>query len=458
MWQPTAAVVRQQQADSGYAIVRRAVAVREQDVADARRVAAAHGVSIFNPNRGRYQARLPHDADLRQRVVAALRRRGWLAGGQAPAAAAILHSASGCQAQGYHFDFEANAVVRVADADKKPFSVLLALEDDTTLDLLPGGAPLVLQRGDLLRWNGDVAHRGSAYLDKDNTRFFMYVNASGIAAPADGTYPYDQVQAAALLAQAETAARRQDAATLLTTLRAPPPRVGQDAATRVTTLRAPPPVGQDAATLLATLRAPRCGGIGPWLQGQRCTHPVDPGTAALARPLCARCRAQRAAAARRRRAAAAAAPGRKSRNRAAARDTCVGCGGAIAWPAHLQQPRTSRCHPCFAAQRRTTRTTRTTRPAAAAAARARCAARVLRRRVERVFRCPQITAAARDAKVRALIMAAAVRLKAADDAAHAARGGATTRGTGRGAPRTAPPPPLLDNTNTGGRVARIHAA
>jgi len=431
MWQPSAAVVRQQQqAHHGYAIVRRAVAVSAQDVADARRVARAHGVGIFNPtNWGRYQARLPHGADLRQRVVAALRRRGWLAGGQAPAAAVILHSAAGCPAQDYHFDFEANAVVRVADADQKPFSVLLALEDDTTLDLLPGGAPLVLRRGDLLRWNGDIAHRGSAYPDKDNFRFFMYVNAPGIAAPTDGTYPYDPVQAAARLAQAATAARRQDAATLLTTLttrRAPPP---------------PPRVGQDAATLLATLRAPRCGGIGPWLRGQRCTHPVDPGTAALARPLCAHCRAQRAAAARRRRRAAAAAPGRTAaRNRAAARDTCAGCGGALAWPAHLRRPRTSRCHPCFAAQRRRTR-----RPASAAAARR--ALLELPRQVWQVLRRPQVTAAARDAEVLALCVAYAARLRAAA----AARGG-VTRGTGRGAPRTALPPPLLDNTNTG--VAR----
>ena len=159
----------------------------------------------------------------------------------------------------------------------------------------------------------------------------MYVNAPGISAPADGTYPYDAVQAAALLAQAETAARRQDAAQLLTTLREPRPLASGAAAAR------------DGC----------CRGIGPWLQGQRCTHPVDPGGAALARPLCARCREQRAAAARRhrRRAAGAAAPGRKPRNRAAARDTCVGCGGANAWPAHIQHPRTSRCHPCFAAHR-----------------------------------------------------------------------------------------------------------
>jgi len=205
----------------------------------------------------------------------------------------------------------------------------------------------------------------------------MYVNAPGISAPADGTYPYDAVQAAALLAQAETAARRQDAAQLLRcspckqlgdvapgiwshalldlvqsgTLREP--RLGQDAAQLLTTLREPRPL----ASAAAAARDGCCRGIGPWLRGQRCTHPVDPGTAALARPLCARCREQRAAAARRhrRRAAGAAAPGRKPRNRAAARDTCVGCGGANAWPAHLQHPRTSRCHPCFAAQRRTTR-------------------------------------------------------------------------------------------------------
>ena len=212
-----------------------------------------------------------------------------------------------------------------------------------------------------------------------------------------------------------------------------------DAAQLLTTLREPRPL----ASAAAAARDGCCRGIGPWLRGQRCTHPVDPGTAALARPLCARCRDPRAAAARRhrRRAAGAAAPGRKPRNRAAARDTCVGCGGANAWPAHLQHPRTSRCHPCFAAQRRTTRG-----PSSAAARAARRAFQVAARRLQRVLLGPH-TAAARDAEVRALLLAAD----------HLLRGGAT-RGTGRGAPRAAPPiPPLLDNTNTCG-VARTYAA
>ena len=463
MWAPTAAVVRQQQqAGSGYTIVRRAVVVSEQDVADARRVATAHGVRIFNPDPLRSQARLPRDADLRQRVVAALRRLGWLAGGRAPAAAVILHSAVGCRAQNFHFDFDANAVLRAASADAtpyaKPYSVLLALEDDTTLDLLPGGAPLALRCGDLLMWHGDVAHRGAAYPDKANTRFFMYVNARGISAPVNGTYPYDAARYAAQRPPADAAARQQgvlQGAAQLLTLREPrrePRRLGQDAAQLLTTLRAPRPLAS-AAAAAAAARDGCCRGIGPWLRGQRCTQPVVPGTAAaLARPLCARCRDQRAAAARqhrrRRAAAAAAAPGRKSRNRAPARDTCVGCGGAIAWPAHLQHPRTSRCHPCHRARRRATRAPTTRAPSSSAAARAaRRAFQVAARRLQRVLLGPH-TAAARDAEVRALLLAAD----------HLLRGGAT-RGTGRGAPRAGSPPipPLLDNTNTCG-VARTYAA
>jgi len=465
MWTPDPAVVHQQQDDSGYTIVRGAVAVSERDWAAAAAWAAARGVPIFNPDSLRSQARLPRAADLRQRVVAALRSRGWLAGGRAPAAAVILHSAVGCRAQNYHFDFDANAVVAATRADAKPYakpySVLLALEDDTTLDLLPGGAPLALRRGDLLMWHGDVAHRGAGYPDKANTRFFMYVNARGISAPVNGTYPYDAARYAAQRPPADAAARQQgvlQGAAQLLTLRAPrlaprlaPRRLGQDAAQLLTTLRAPRPLAS-AAAAAAAARDGCCRGIGPWLRGQRCTQPVVPGTAAaLARPLCARCRDQRAAAARqhrrRRAAAAAAAPGRKSRNRAPARDTCVGCGGANAWPAHLQHPRTSRCHPCHRARRRTTRAPTTRAPSSSAAARAaRRAFQVAARRLQRVLLGPH-TAAARDAEVRALLLAAD----------HLLRGGAT-RGTGRGAPRAAPPiPPLLDNTNTCG-VARTYAA
>ena len=402
MWQPSPAVVRQQQAGSEgrYAIRRRAVLVGPQDVARGRDWARVHGTRIFNPDRLRSHARLRHDDGLVTRVVAALRRCGWLAGGHVPAAAFILHSEQGCAAQApYHFDFDANEVLVAA---AKPFSVLLALEDGTTLDLL-GGEQLALQKGDLLRWDGDLAHRGSAYLAAANTRFFMYVNADGVEAEeGHATYHYYERDeeapaappaAAAVAGQAGQAEQAEQAAR----------RRRHAAAHQLLTLRAPRPRSSAAA---AAAGGGGCRGMGPWLRGQRCTRPVDAGTAALATPLCASCRAARAARAQ---AYRAAPPGRRRRHRAAARDTCTGCGAASAWPAHLQPPRTSRCHPCFRARAAALATTsRLRQDRRCAAARALRRAVVLAgRRAVRLLRDPQAAPRALAAALEALCAAAA---------------------------------------------------
>jgi hypothetical protein len=189
-WQPDAAVMRQQQGGSEgrYTIFRQALEVTDHDLEDGRERARTEGKSIFNPDLKRFQAALAPEHDLVCRVVRKLEELGWLSDGRTPSRAYILHSKKGCAAQKpLHFDFDANAVI---GAPAKPFSVLLALEDDTTLDL-PGGVQLVLQRSDLLVFNGDLAHAGSAYPVKANTRFFMYVDAPHIVAPEDETFPYE---------------------------------------------------------------------------------------------------------------------------------------------------------------------------------------------------------------------------------------------------------------------------
>ena len=93
----------------------------------------------------------------------------------------------GCQRQPLHSDFNVNDFI--GDAIK-PCSVLLALQDGTTLHFAEHkGCPVTLSRGDLLVWDGDVAHAGSEYAS-ENTRFFMYIATPSAPAPVNATYPY----------------------------------------------------------------------------------------------------------------------------------------------------------------------------------------------------------------------------------------------------------------------------
>jgi len=82
-----------------------------------------------------------------------------------------IHSAAGCQEQAAHCDFDPKSPCF-------PVGVIVALQDDTFVDVWPGKTKaerhkVTLSKGDVLVFRGDCVHAGSAF---PNTRLHCYVD------------------------------------------------------------------------------------------------------------------------------------------------------------------------------------------------------------------------------------------------------------------------------------------
>ena len=139
------------------------------------------GKTIFNPDRKRLQLKLCAEDEVVQSILRCLNGRGLLRG-RLVGDAYVLHSKRGCRAQQLHTDYEASAVRALR---RKPLSVLVALQDGTSLTLKT--ERVLLNAGDMCTFEGDVMHAGSAY-DSHNTRLFMYIPTPLMPAPVDTTY------------------------------------------------------------------------------------------------------------------------------------------------------------------------------------------------------------------------------------------------------------------------------
>ena len=84
--------------------------------------------------------------------------------------AVLLHSKAGCIEQPLHTDYDPKVV---SSAKIKPFGVICALEDDTKF--VTPTQTYTLYKGDVLCFDGDEVHAGSAY-DAPNTRIHVYVD------------------------------------------------------------------------------------------------------------------------------------------------------------------------------------------------------------------------------------------------------------------------------------------
>ena len=86
-----------------------------------------------------------------------------------------------------------------------PGSTLLAIDDDTTLQIFPNGCrdgpgiQLRLCKGDLVYWRGDLVHAGSAYSTL-NLRVHSYVDSKAWKRPSDSTSPCTQLGAGFVVA------------------------------------------------------------------------------------------------------------------------------------------------------------------------------------------------------------------------------------------------------------------
>jgi ectoine hydroxylase-related dioxygenase (phytanoyl-CoA dioxygenase family) len=108
-----------------------------------------------------------------------------------------LLSKKGCRQQHWHTDYDCDALATMPD-ESVPFSVLLALQDQTFLDVIPKSirlseplqqpTKLQLNPGDVVVFRGDLVHAGSAYPNEENYRIHAYVDPVNFKRKRNATY------------------------------------------------------------------------------------------------------------------------------------------------------------------------------------------------------------------------------------------------------------------------------
>ena len=111
----------------------------------------------------------------------------------------------GCLPQRAHTDYTEQSLHSVdlrAQPERVPLACLVALQDDTSFDVWPGaiafnedGDPMehctvILQRGDVLLFRGDLVHAGAAF-GRQNVRLHAYLDVEGVQREPDQTFYMD---------------------------------------------------------------------------------------------------------------------------------------------------------------------------------------------------------------------------------------------------------------------------
>lgn len=115
----------------------------------------------------------------------------------------LLVSRPGCRRQAAHTDYVPTPALLRATDTEMPLLFLLALEDDTHLEVWPqshlvvqgrrGGPPIqratvTLNAGDAIVFRGDLVHAGAAYPDRQNMRIHVYLDSSAVPRDPNQTY------------------------------------------------------------------------------------------------------------------------------------------------------------------------------------------------------------------------------------------------------------------------------
>ena len=99
---------------------------------------------------------------------------------------AAIHSLPGCREQLLHFDYNPELC---RGTERKPAGAILALQEDTHLLVHCEGetVSIVLGPGDIIVFEGDVLHAGSAYTH-ENTRVHVYLDVHSVPRQRDITW------------------------------------------------------------------------------------------------------------------------------------------------------------------------------------------------------------------------------------------------------------------------------
>lgn len=118
----------------------------------------------------------------------------------------ILHSISGCSEQLPHCDYEPNLTFATTPDVEVPLGCIIALQDNTKFIVWPKSIRLmalhlelteqmepinkqilILNKGDILYFRGDLVHAGAAY-DESNYRIHCYIDSNKVPRPVNYTW------------------------------------------------------------------------------------------------------------------------------------------------------------------------------------------------------------------------------------------------------------------------------
>lgn len=120
----------------------------------------------------------------------------------------VLKSLAGCKSQLPHCDYVQNESFNPSTDGDVPLGCIVAIEDNTTLDVWPKSinlsnadqdslvenpdlpiekVQLQLKKGDVLFFRGDLVHAGSSY-DKTNHRVHFFLDNPSIKRPSNNTW------------------------------------------------------------------------------------------------------------------------------------------------------------------------------------------------------------------------------------------------------------------------------
>jgi hypothetical protein len=181
----------------GYAILPGFVSDTSTMRAAYARLANQYAEPIFNDNPAAHR----NDSRRRQmtlRCVAPLRRRLEAMFPQHTARDwVLLESLPGCRQQAAHTDYVPTAELRTASDSEMPLLFMLAIEDDTYLDVWPrthrprrhpvSQTTVRLNAGDAVLFRGDLVHAGSAY-EKHNLRIHAYLDHPAVPRDPNRTW------------------------------------------------------------------------------------------------------------------------------------------------------------------------------------------------------------------------------------------------------------------------------
>ena len=134
------------------------------------------------------QVHIAPDEEVASALLRVLRKSGEL-DGRSRGEMNALQSLPGCRQQRLHWDFNPDLCEGLRS--RKPASVILAMQHGARLMVRNESAnatvPIALSPGDVLVFEGDVAHAGAAYCVR-NTRVHVYLDVPGVPRERDLTW------------------------------------------------------------------------------------------------------------------------------------------------------------------------------------------------------------------------------------------------------------------------------